>query len=239
MRVAIMQPYWFPYLGYYQLAACADRFVYFDDVNFIKKGWINRNRILNNGQELMLTVPLSEVSQNKRINETRIAHDGKWPAKLEASLRHAYGKSKHFAEVMPVVSGVHTVDHADVSRLAAASIGNVLQAMGNVTGLSFSSELAIPPEIMGQDRIIALCKAMGATEYVNPANGMSLYDARRFAEAGIRLRFLRMRPVPYPQAGSATFVPFLSMLDVLFNVGFAGAAALLPEYDLLDPEDTV
>ena len=235
MRIAIMQPYWFPYLGYYQLAACADHFVYFDDVNFIKKGWINRNRILNNGQELMLTVPLSEVSQNKRINGTRIAQDGKWPAKLETSLRHAYGKSKHFAEVMPVVSVVHATDHGDVSKLAAASIGNVLQAMGSQVQLSFSSVLAIPAEVTGQDRIIAVCKALGATEYVNPANGMALYNGQHFAEAGIRLRFLRMRPVVYPQIGSATFVPFLSMLDVLFNVGFAGAAALLPEHDLLEP----
>ena len=238
MRLAIMQPYWFPYLGYYQLAASADHFVYFDDVNFIKKGWINRNRILNNGQELMLTVPLSEVSQNKRINETRIAQDGKWPAKLETSLRHAYGKSEHFAQVMPIVSAVHSADHGDVSKLAASSIGNVLRAMGSTAELSFSSALAIPSEVTGQDRIIAVCRAMGATEYVNPANGMGLYDARRFAEAGIRLRFLRMREVAYPQIGSATFVPFLSMLDVLFNVGFAGAAALLPEYDLLEPEAT-
>lgn len=233
-----MQPYWFPYLGYYQLAACADHFVYFDDVNFIKKGWINRNRILNNGQELMLTVPLSEVSQNKRISETRTAQDGKWPAKLETSLRHAYGKSEHFAEVIPIVSAVHATDHGDVSKLAAASIGKVLRAMGSNVRLSFSSELAIAPEVAGQDRIIEVCRALGATEYVNPANGMALYDARRFAEAGIRLRFLRMRAVPYQQVGSATFVPFLSMLDVLFNMGFAGAAALLPEYDLLEPEAT-
>ncbi len=232
-RVAIMQPYVFPYLGYYQLLHAADRFVCFDDVNFIKKGWINRNRILLNGAAYTFTIPIAGASQNNTIRRSFIADDASWKPKLLANITHAYRKAPCFAEVFPTVEKLVTEAHGSIADLAEASLRLVVERVGLPVSIHRSSTLGLPEEIRAQERIIAVARHHGASTYINPANGAELYDPARFAVAGMELRFLRMDPdVTWPQQGNAGFEPHLSVLDALMNCSAAELSALLNRYTL-------
>jgi hypothetical protein len=238
MRVAIMQPYVFPYLGYYQLLHAADRFVCFDDVNFIKKGWINRNRILLNGAAYTFTIPIAGASQNNTIRQSMIAEDASWKPKLLANISHAYRKAPCFAEVFPAVEKLVTGAQGSIADMAEASLRLIVDRAGLPVSIHRSSELGLPEGIKAQERIIAVAVQHGATTYINPANGAHLYDAARFAEAGMELRFLRMNTdVTYTQQGHGGFEPHLSILDALMNCSAATLAALLSRYALLSPHE--
>lgn len=237
-RVAIMQPYVFPYLGYYQLLHSADRFVCFDDVNFIKKGWINRNRILLNGAAYTFTIPIAGASQNNTIRQSIIAEDASWKPKLLTNITHAYRKAPCFAEVFPAVEKLVTEAQGSIADMAEASLRLVVERVGLRVSIHRSSELALPEGIKAQERIIAVAAHHGATTYINPANGAHLYDAERFREAGMDLKFLRMNAgVTYPQYGHAGFEPHLSMLDALMNCSAPELATLLSRYTLLSQHE--
>jgi hypothetical protein len=232
-RVAIMQPYVFPYLGYYQLLHAADRFVCFDDVNFIKKGWINRNRILLNGAAYTFTIPIAGASQNNTIRQSIIAEDVSWKPKLLTNITHAYRKASCFAEVFPAVENLVTEAQGSIADMAEASLRLVVERAGLAVSIHRSSELGLPEDLRAQERIIAVAKAHGASTYINPANGAELYDPGRFADSGMDLRFLRMdKDVTYPQQGNADFEPHLSTLDALMNCSAAELSALLNRYTL-------
>src|ERR1041384_2809372 len=127
MRLAVMQPYFFPYAGYFQLLHAADCFVFFDDVNFIKKGWINRNNILYQGKIHPFTIPLAKVSQNKRINETEISDYAGWKAGFKKLLHESYRKAPQFAEVNALVENIlDKKEYTLISDLAAASVEGVV-----------------------------------------------------------------------------------------------------------------
>jgi WbqC-like protein family len=233
MRVAIMQPYVFPYLGYYQLLQAADRFVCFDDVNFIKKGWINRNRILLNGEVYTFTIPIRGASQNVTIRDSMIADDASWKDKLLGNLRQAYRKAPHFERIHPAIETMIRSAEGSIADLAEASLRLVIDHLALTTEVHRSSTLALGAEVKAQERIIAVAKHHGATHYINPANGAQLYREERFAEEGMTLRFLRMDPdLRYAQPGPSEFVAGLSMLDALMNVDRDDLRALLTGYTL-------
>lgn len=229
-----MQPYVFPYLGYFQLLHAADDFVLLDDVNFIKKGWINRNRIRLNGEAYTFTIPIQGMSQNATIRASMIAADPTWKAKLLAQVRHAYGKAPGFATHFGPIAELIEQAEGSIAGPAAESIRYVARYAGLPVRIHTASELALPAELKGQERILALARHVNATRYINPVNGAALYDQGRFAEAGMELRFLRMDgTVSYIQQGPAPFVQGLSILDVLMNVERDELRELLGRYQLL------
>lgn len=233
-----MQPYVFPYLGYYQLLHAADRFVLFDDVNFIKKGWINRNRILLHGEPHTFTIPVQDMSQNRTIKDHVISMDADWKTKLLANLEHAYSKAPMFAEVYPALEMMFNEAEGSIADLAGKSIRYVAERARLPVRIHRASELAIPSELRGQDRILAICGHHGATRYINPANGAGLYDSARFAQQGIELRFLRMDAgTHYQQMGTTEHVPALSIIDVLMHCTIAELKDLLGRYRLFTAED--
>jgi WbqC-like protein family len=234
MRLAIMQPYVFPYLGYYQLLHAADRFVLFDDVNFIKKGWINRNRILLNGEPHTFTIPVRDMSQNRTIKDHAISDEEGWRTKLLANLTHAYSKAPMFGEVFPVLERMFTEAEGSIASLAERSIRYVAERAGLTASIHRASDLALDQALKAQERILALCAHHGAERYINPANGAELYDEARFARSGIELRFLRMdNDLSYPQVGSKAHVPALSAIDALMHRTPEEIAALLARYRIL------
>lgn len=234
MRVAIMQPYVFPYLGYYQLLYAADRFVCFDDVNFIKKGWINRNRILLNGTAYTFTIPIAGASQNNTIRQSIIAEDASWKPKLLANITHAYRKAPCLEAVFPSVERLFSDAQGSIADLAEASLRLVCERLSLPVTIHRSSELALPAELKGQERIITVAAHHGATTYINPANGAALYEEERFRAAGMGLCFLRMNDtVRYAQAGHSGFEPGLSALDALMNCDPDQLRSLLAEHTLL------
>jgi hypothetical protein len=212
-----MQPYVFPYVGYFQLIAAVDVFVFYNDVNFIKKGWINRNRILLNGSDYLLTVPCAEVSQNKRICDIRIALDSKGLEKLLTTLQQAYRKAPYFDIVYPLIRNAFMPGHTHIDQLAMASVREVCRYLGIGTELHESRDWYGNESMKREDRLIDICLKEKVSDYINPIGGKEIYSKAYFMERGVELRFLKTNFTAYDQFGGA-FVPGLSIIDVMmFN----------------------
>jgi WbqC-like protein family len=214
-----MQPYLFPYIGYFQLLHTVNRFVVYDDVNFIKQGWINRNRILINGRPSFFVVPLKNASSFTPIRDTMIDEDaesGKWIEKLLKTFSNAYRRAPEFQPVFPLLESVFARRANRIADVALTS----LKAVANYLDIGtewVDSSIGLASHLRGEERVIAICRLHGATEYVNPPGGRELYSPERFAREGIRLSFLEPRLTEYKQFNNP-FVPWLSIIDVLmFN----------------------
>lgn len=223
MKLAIMQPYWFPYLGYFQLIRCADVFVIYDNIKYTKRGWINRNRILENGADGMISLPLKKAPDSADIRERRIA--GEFDRRhLLRRLGNAYRRAPQFPAVMALLESLVQYPDNNLFAYLRNSIAGICGHLGIDTTIVTSSAVAANHALAGQDRVLDLCRALGASTYINPVGGTDLYDTDTFAAKGIELRFLRSPAVSYPQF-SAPFIPMLSIVDVMmFNTVDAIAA---------------
>ncbi|RIV21240.1 hypothetical protein DYU11_17620 [Fibrisoma montanum] len=235
MTLAIMQPYFLPYIGYMQLMNAVDTFVLYDDVSFINRGWINRNKLLINGQEYMFTVPLKDASQNKRINEVRLADDPKWRSKLLKTIEQGYRKAPYYGTVLPITEKIINFDTDSIAGLIHNSLVELNQYLGLSTTLVPTSTTYNNTPLKAQERILDICRQENATRYINPVGGMELYDKPTFAEAGIELFFIKARRVEYQQfsRNQADFIPWLSILDILMFNDPASIRTMLDEYDLM------
>ena len=232
VRIAIMQPYFLPYIGYFQLIHNSDQFVIFDNVQYIKGGWINRNRILINGRPHFITVPLRKASPNKTINALFLMDDGKWQQKLLTTIRTAYGRAPHFLDIYPVVEQILNCQNKSLSSFLEYSLLKVCELIKVSTPITLSSRLAIDPAITGQDRVLAICKQLSATHYVNSIGGTALYSREVFEDNSLRLGFLRPEAIEYYQ-GVEEFVPTLSILDVLMFNSVEQTSSLLNKYSIV------
>ena len=214
MKVGIMQPYFMPYIGYWQLIKAVDKYVVYDDVNYIKKGWINRNNILVNGNAKLFSISLKEASQNKLINEIEISDDFN---KFLKTLYFCYSKAPHYKAVDELMQKICAYPNKNLGDFLYNSISEVCNYLGIETEIILSSSIEKDNSLKGQDKILHICKNLGATEYYNAIGGKELYDDKSFAANNIKLSFLRTEFQEYPQLGSP-FVKGLSMIDVLmFN----------------------
>ncbi|EIU7613856.1 WbqC family protein [Vibrio vulnificus] len=230
MKCAVMQPYFMPYIGYWQLINSVDEFVIFDDVNYIKKGYINRNNYLVQGKSKLFSIEMENASQNKKINEVFIAKN---PTKLLKSISQEYKKAPYFEDVYPIVNDLlSNCEGKRISDLNHDSILKVLDYLGIKKKVSLSSELNIPIEIRAQDRIIEICSKKGCSQYVNAIGGRELYDKASFNNNNIELSFIKSENASYRQFGNS-FVPNLSMIDVLFFNSKTEIHSLLNKYSLI------
>lgn len=227
-KLAVMQPYLFPYLGYFQLVDAVDTFVFYDDVTFIKQGWIARNRLLVNGRPTWFTVPLARISSSRLIGDTKIRRDlyPRWQRKLIATLRLHYGDSPDLAEVVALVEGTLGDPPPDIASLAMRSVRNVAAYLGIDTPLAISSRDFPTADARGAHRILEICRAAGAATYVNAPGGVDLYDRDEFAASGIDLRFL------HPAAGVRSAGSDLSILHLMLHAGVEATRSLLGRYSL-------
>jgi hypothetical protein len=232
MTLAVMQPYLFPYLGYFQLIGAVDRFVIYDDVSYIKGGWINRNRWLVGGTPAYFTFPVRDVSSFRRIGDMPLAEGGRWASKLLKTFRQEYGRAPYFAAAFALLEQIVTLDEQGVSHRAVASLRAVMGYLGITTPLVETSARYGNADLRGVGRVIDICRQEGAPQYVNSIGGQKLYDVATFAAAGIELRFLRSRPVEYRQFRKP-FVPRLSVLDVIAFNPPESVRTYLQEYDLV------
>lgn len=215
MAVAIMQPYFFPYLGYFQLVQAVDHFVLYDDVMFIKKGWINRNRILMQGQDFMFTIPLEKQSQNKTIRESTIAWNSEFPSKFLVQLRSAYKKAPHVEAVMSLIEEVLAEKPSSLAELAGSSVKATWDYLGLKKEFYYSSTLSVSSELGRAERLMEITKYFKESVYVNASNGKALYDKRSFAHQGVDLQFIESELPVYSQGNNPDFLAGLSMIDVL------------------------
>jgi hypothetical protein len=234
MTVAIMQPYLFPYLGYFQLMHAVDRFVIYDDVSFIKQGWINRNRILINGCASMMTVPLRNKSSFSKIQDVEIdaANRGRWQARILRGIETAYRRAPQFAATFPLVRDVVSAPVSRIAEMARASLRAVARHLGIETSVVETSTVYDNAHLAGEERVLDICAREHATCYVNAIGGRALYSEAAFRSRGIALRFLETRRLEYVQMGHP-FVSDLSMIDVLMFNPRERASDLLAEYDLV------
>jgi hypothetical protein len=215
MKVAVMQPYIFPYLGYFQLLGAVDTFVVYDNIQYTKKGWINRNRVLENGQAALFTLPLASGSDYLDIRERHLASDFA-PEKLLARFTGAYRRARYFPQTLPLLEEVLRYPDRNLFGYLLYALNRTAGHLGLGTEVRVCSTVPIDHSLKAQDRVLALCEDLGATTYINPIGGVDLYSRRDFADRGVELRFLRMLPLEYPQ-NSPTFVPSLSIVDVLMH----------------------
>lgn len=232
MKLAIMQPYLFPYIGYFQLIQSVDKFVLLDDVNYIKKGWVNRNRILVNGSDYLFTIPLSEASQNKWINQISVQPDDKWKEKFLKLIQMAYSKAPFYPAVYPLIEQIILYGDLNLSSYIHHSLETICQYLEISTPIVPSSEIYGNRDLKGADRILDICLKEKAEEYINPSGGIELYDKAIFANQGIRLSFLRSGQVNYSQFRNE-FVPYLSVIDLLMFNSPDQIQTFLPLFDLL------
>ena len=235
MKLAVMQPYIFPYLGYYQLVGAVDMFIFFDDVNFINKGWINRNNILQQNNAARFTVPLSKASQNKLINEIEISEYEKWRNDFLKSISFNYKKAPFFPVIYKWLEELLSAkNYHMISDLAADSVKGVAQLTGMETHFDYSSKINYDRETAtnGQDKVLRICELNNAHQYINPKNGTELYDAEQFREKNIQLNFINMDEIVYHQFKGVNFVPNLSIIDVLMFNDISEVKTILKKYTL-------
>ena len=217
MKLGIMQPYFLPYIGYWQLLNAVDKYVIYDDVNYINRGWINRNRILISGKPSYFNIPILGASQNKLINEIKINHDKKLMDKKLRTIEIAYKKAPYFSDVYPVFCDIIKDDSESLSSFIQNSIMVICSYLKIDTELILSSSLKKSNSLKGQQKILEICSILNATEYYNAKGGRDLYDCDIFRQKGILLKFLYPAPIEYTQFKN-TFQPDLSILDVMmFN----------------------
>jgi hypothetical protein len=234
MKLAIMQPYFFPYIGYFQMIKIVDIFVFYDDVNFIKKGWVNRNRILVNKKEFTFSVPLNKISQNVTIGETYINFEAfdNWKEKIEQTLLYNYKKSPYFLEVNELINNIFNKKYITISDLAIESIMAISEYLGFETTFLTSSERYDNRDLERQERLIDICNKENATDYINALGGNKLYDKKSFKEKGIELSFIKALPIEYKQFDN-DFVPWLSIIDVLMFNSIEEVNEMLDKYELV------
>lgn len=210
-----MQPYLFPYLGYFQLLAATDAFVVYDNIQYTKRGWINRNQLLENGQAAKFTVPLASASDYLDIREREIAGDYS-PEKLIGRFTRAYRDAPYLEPTLPLLQDVLANPERNLFGFLHHALLRTAAHLELDADIRVSSTIPADHSLRGQERVVALCRELGATTYVNPIGGVELYSAQEFAAHGIELQFLRMLPLEYPQV-SSPFVPSLSIIDVLVH----------------------
>lgn len=212
-----MQPYFLPYIGYFQLLAAVDKFVVFDDVNFINRGWINRNRLLINGNAVTFTIPLHNSSQNRLIVDTQICNDTPWQKKLLKMFQQAYCRAKNFEQTTELLDRVVNFPDTRLNAFLLNSLRLVAEHLDINTNIIASSSIYGNSHLKAQDRIIDICLKEQAAEYVNLSGGLSLYHRTDFQRQDIELSFIKSQEIPYAQ-GKCQFIPWLSIVDVLmFN----------------------
>jgi len=229
-RLAVMQPYFFPYLGYFQLIHAADTFVIFDDVNFIKRGWVSRNQLLINGQLHTFTVPVRQASRNKPINNLKLADFNDWSKKFKKKLTHCYAKAPYFEETTRVIFPLMDRNYHTLTHLLTDTIVAICQHLNITTRIITTSTPYNNKSLRGQARIIDICQQENATQYINLPGGQNLYDDATFRKKGITLNFIKSNLDAIEFTGHTA--PYTSIIHLLVTQGRSETKKALDLYTL-------
>jgi len=227
-----MQPYFFPYIGYFQLISASDVFVLHDDVQYITGGWVNRNRILLNGEDRMITFPVQKAAHFLPINERSYVSGNQGLRHIVNQVKQAYAKAPCYQQVFPLIEELLMYDDRNVARFNEHLIRRICHFLGIRTSIVNSSGLEKDDMLTGQERVLDICRRVGATDYTNPIGGIELYRQEAFQAHGITLRFLSAQDERYMQRGDK-WIPFLSIIDVLMFNSIEEVQRLLSKYRLL------
>jgi hypothetical protein len=230
--IAVMQPYLFPYLGYFQLIAAADVFVLGDDLQYVRSGWVNRNRILHNDEARLITFPLKKDRFQLQINQRQLCdHFSDEAERLIRLIAESYQQAPYFAQVMPLVERLIHFPQQNISLYAEHAIREMCAYLHIVTPIMRSSDLILGSPADKQERIIRIAHTFEATTFITPEGGSVVYDRDHFARNRLLVRFFRMNPVEYRQFRQP-FVANLSIIDVLMFNCVEQVQQMLTQYRL-------
>ncbi|WP_367773672.1 WbqC family protein [Flavobacterium sp. WC2421] len=233
MKVAIMQPYFLPYIGYFQLINAVDVFVIYDNIEFTKKGWINRNRILVNGKDNYFTLPLKKNSDFLHVNQRKIADSySKDKTKIISKITELYKKAPQYDEVFPLIKTIFNTNEENLFDFVFHSLKIITEYLEIKTEFIVSSSIKIDHSLKSQDKVIAICKELSATDYINPIGGTELYSKDTFNKNDVQLNFIKSNNIDYQQFDN-DFIPWLSIIDVLFFNSREKVQGYLNQYTLL------
>ncbi|WP_323751978.1 WbqC family protein [Marinobacter sp.] len=228
MKLAVMQPYLFPYIGYFHLICAADLFLIYDDVAYIKRGFVNRNNVLSPSGVTRFTVPVPGASQNKLFSDLEFSED---VDKVLKTTEHSYSRAPYFENVFPIIR--ETLEHPDrsIASVCKKSFEEIFSYLDIEKNFEKASEIDYDRSMSARDRLIALCHHFDADGYINAPGGRKLYSKQDFLEKGVDLEFVDSLPVEYHQ-GREDFVPNLSIIDVLMNCSPEEVKCMLQSYEL-------
>lgn len=228
MRLAIMQPYFMAYIGYFQLIAAVDKFVIYDNIKYTKKGWINRNKMLQNGSDKIFSVPVAKGSDQLHIIDREISADFN-RQKLLSQLRGCYLKAPYFLDVWPLIEEIILFQNNNLFDYIEKSILSISNYIDIKTEIIVSSSVPADHNLLSQERVLDICKAVNATTYINSAGGKELYSVKEFNDHGLELKFIQPEEIEYPQFNNP-HVKWLSIIDVLMFNSKPEIQTLLKKY---------
>lgn len=224
-----MQPYFFPYIGYWQLIKAADLFVIYDDVNYINRGYINRNTILTNRKKQLFTLELIGASQNRLINEIEIGNN---QHKLLKTITMSYKKAPCFSEIFPIIESILMCDEKTLSKYLGNSLKIIAEYLNIKTTFIYSSDIVKDNALKGQEKIIDIAKQLKAGVYINAIGGQELYNREVFAKNNLKLHFLNPKTQEYKQFNNE-FIPNLSIIDLMMFAKNDDIQEMLNKYTLI------
>lgn len=231
VKLAIMQPYFMPYIGYFQLINAVDKFIVYDNIKYTKKGWINRNRILNGNGYTYLTLPLEKDSDFRNIDERLISTSFN-KEKFLNQIKGIYNNAPWFENTYQLINQVINYDSKNLFEFIFNSIKTVCEFLEIDTLKKKSSFVDIDHSIKGKEKVLQICKTEGSITYINAIGGIKLYDEAEFIEHGINLKFLQTNDIRYQQF-IEEFVPSLSIIDVLMFNSREKVIDMLNQYELI------
>lgn len=229
MKLGIMQPYFMPYIGYFQLMKAVDKYVVYDDVNYIKGGWVSRNNILMNGEKKLFTITLQGATPNKQFKDIEIKDDFK---KFSKMLQHCYAKAPYYDSIINILEIIFAYPDKHLGAFLKHHFEVILDYLHIQTELLLSSNIDKDNSLSGKEKVIHICKILNADKYYNAIGGLELYDKQEFWQSGLELSFLKTEIIPYRQFKN-DFVPYLSMIDVLMFNSVEDINSMLDKYTLV------
>ena len=215
MKIAIMQPYFFPYIGYFQLLNAVDEFIIYDNIEYTKKGWINRNRILANGKDQVIGIPIKKDSDYLTIIERTLSDN--WEKdrnKLFNKIKESYRNAPYYKDAAEVIEECLFLEDRNLFRFILNSLECVSSYLNIETPIITSSNIPVNHDLKSPDKVLAMSSNRGGSTYINPIGGVDLYKKNDFLSQKIKLRFLKTKPFIYAQHNNE-FVPWLSIIDIM------------------------
>lgn len=236
MKLGIMQPYFFPYIGYFSLIKYVDKFILFDTPQYISHGWINRNRILNqNGEAKYITVPIQKASQNTKILDVKIDNTKKWKESILGSLTVYKRKAPYYEVIEKLVKKILTSSGNNMTELNYTALIETCYYLGIKTPIEIYSGMNVElrEEIKAPDEwALNITKELGYKVYVNLPGGQSFFDKRKYEKENIRLEFIENSlPVYIQRIGH--FEKGLSIIDVMMFCDVNSISEMLDDYRII------
>lgn len=233
MKIGIMQPYFLPYIGYWQLINSVDRFVIYDNIEYEKNGWLRRNRVLVNGEDKLFTIPIKKESDFLNVNQKHLIENYKVEnKKIWKRICTYYQNAPYFKNVAELLESCFLYENDNLFEFILHSILMIKEYLQIKSAITISSEINMDHSLKNRDRVIEICKMLKGSQYFNPIGGLNLYNKKDFKENGIDLFFLKSVLKPYKQ-WNCEFVPGLSIIDILMFNTFEQVQQMLMEYQLI------